>query len=176
VRARPGSMVLATLALLLLLGGCGGPSPETRARQTRTAHRPTRTPTSLQAARTAVAQGTFTGIDQASAAILTAEALLPVAPPPIVVGTVAASTGEMTELQLTEELIAAAMDKVDAQICTNQDRCYAFSDGLVEARNTCTPTGHCRVGWVVDVGKAKSWSVWIEVGTGQATLVSGGNP
>jgi hypothetical protein len=65
------------LALTPLVSGCGGASPETRARQTRTALHSTSTPTPLQAARTATAQGAFTGIDQENAVILTAEASLP---------------------------------------------------------------------------------------------------
>jgi hypothetical protein len=69
--------LLLGLALTLLVSGCGGASPETRARQTKTALQGTSTPPPLPAARTAIAQGTFTGIDQESAVILTAEASLP---------------------------------------------------------------------------------------------------
>ena len=87
------------LVLTLLVSGCGGASPETRATETLTALHGTSTPTPLQAARTAIARGTFTGIDQNSAAILTAEAVLPVARslptrrPAIMVGTTAATPG-----------------------------------------------------------------------------------
>jgi hypothetical protein len=70
--------LLVGLALTPLVSGCGAASPETRARQTRTALQGTSTPTPLRAARTALAQGAFTGIDQESAVILTAEASLPV--------------------------------------------------------------------------------------------------
>jgi hypothetical protein len=78
VRSRTVSMLLLSLALTLLVSGCGGASPETRARQTKTALQGTSTPTPLQAARIAIDQGTFTGIDPDSAMILTAEASLPV--------------------------------------------------------------------------------------------------
>jgi hypothetical protein len=71
-------VLLLGLALTLLVSGCGGASPETRARHTKTALQGTSTPTPLRAARTAIAQGAFTGIEQESAVILTAEALLPV--------------------------------------------------------------------------------------------------
>jgi hypothetical protein len=78
VRSRTVSMLLVGLALTLLVSGCGGASPETRARQTKTALQGTSTPNPLQAARTSIDQGTFTGIDRESAVILTAEASLPV--------------------------------------------------------------------------------------------------
>jgi hypothetical protein len=78
VRSRTVSVLLLGLALTPILSGCGGASPETRARQTSTALHSTATPTPLRAARTATAQGAFIGIDQENAMILTAEASLPV--------------------------------------------------------------------------------------------------
>jgi hypothetical protein len=78
VRSRTVCMLLVGLALTPIVSGCGGASPETRARQTQTALHGTSTPTPLRAARTAIAQGIFTRIDQESAVILTAEASLPV--------------------------------------------------------------------------------------------------
>jgi hypothetical protein len=93
--AHPVAVLLVGLVLTLLVSGCGGASPETRARQTRTALHATATPTPLRAARTAIVQGPATGNDQDSAVILTAEARLPIvtAGPPntaiIVIGTVA---------------------------------------------------------------------------------------
>jgi hypothetical protein len=71
-------VLLVGLALTLLVSGCGGASPETRARQTQTALQGTATPTPLRAARTAIVQGAFTRIDQESAVIRTAEASLPI--------------------------------------------------------------------------------------------------
>jgi hypothetical protein len=32
----------------------------------------------------------------------------------------------VTDLELTEEMIAAAMAKADARVCVGSDRCYAF--------------------------------------------------
>ena len=80
-RVRLVCVLLVGLALAPLVSGCGGASPETRAAQTMRALRGTRTPTHLEAARKAIAQGTVTGIDQGSAGILTAEAYLPIAAP-----------------------------------------------------------------------------------------------
>jgi hypothetical protein len=71
-------VLILGLALTPLVSGCGGASPETRARQTQTALHGTSTPTPLRAARTALAQGAFIEIDQESAVILTGEASLPV--------------------------------------------------------------------------------------------------
>ena len=76
MRSRPLYLLLVGLALTPLVSGCGGASPETRARQTMTALHGTRTPGALDAARTAIAQGTFTGIDRQSRVTLTAEAFL----------------------------------------------------------------------------------------------------
>ena len=47
-----------------------------------TALQPTRTLTPLEEDRTAIARGTFTGIDRESRVILTAEAFLPIRTPP----------------------------------------------------------------------------------------------
>jgi hypothetical protein len=71
---RSVSMVLVSLALMLLISGCSGASPETRARQTRTAQLPTWTPTPR-------VQETVVRIDRDQAGMLTAEALLPIAAP-----------------------------------------------------------------------------------------------
>src|SRR5829696_1120527 len=74
VRSPAVYALLASLALTLLVSGCGGDSPEARARQTMTVLQPTRTLTPLEEDRTAIARGTFTGIDRESRVILTAEA------------------------------------------------------------------------------------------------------
>jgi len=74
VRSRLVSVLLVSLALILLISGCNGASPETRARQTRTAQRGTWTPTPR-------VQGTVVRIDRKQAGILTAEAFLPIAAP-----------------------------------------------------------------------------------------------
>ena len=82
MRSRSIFGLLVGLALTPLISGCGeGRSPETRATETLTALQGTETPNPLEVARTSIARGTFTGIDQESQVILTAEAFLPVATP-----------------------------------------------------------------------------------------------
>jgi hypothetical protein len=55
----------------------------------------------------------------------------------------------VTEQELSEELITAAMAKADVHVCVGSDRCYAFQDRLQDARATCTPKRRCTVGWIV---------------------------
>jgi hypothetical protein len=82
VRSRPVYALLAGLALIALVIGCGeGTSPETRATETLTALHGTRPPGPREVAETAIAQGTFTGIDRELSVSLTAEAFLPLATP-----------------------------------------------------------------------------------------------
>jgi hypothetical protein len=57
--------------------------------------------------------------------------------------------------ELTEELITAAMAKADKRVCVGADRCFASLHRLEDARESCTPKGRCKVGWVVGaVGRA----------------------
>ena len=65
----------------------------------------------------------------------------------------------MAEVEPTEEMIAAAMTKADARVCIGSDRCYAFPHRLEDARETYTPKGRCKVGWVVSRGGRESWDV-----------------
>ena len=82
----------------------------------------------------------------------------------------------MTEPELTDEMIAAAMAKADARACPPGDqRCYALPYSAEEARKTCTPKGRCNVGWVVRAGGRESWDVWLEVSTGLVKLVGQAN-
>ena len=73
-------VLIASLALTLVVSGCGGESPETRFTQTQVALYGTRTPTPLEAARTVIAMGTVTRFEPEIAASLTAEASLSIAP------------------------------------------------------------------------------------------------
>jgi hypothetical protein len=68
-------------------------------------------------------------------------------------------------------MIVAAMAKADARVCVGSDRCYAFPDLLVDARQTCTPKGRCKVGWIVNRGGHESFDVWLEVSTGLVKLI-----
>jgi len=63
----------------------------------------------------------------------------------------------MPGVELTEEMIAAAMAKADAQVCVGSDRCFAFPDPLEHAIQIFTPKGRCKGGWVVSKGSRESW-------------------
>jgi hypothetical protein len=76
------------------------------------------------------------------------------------------------EVELTEELITAAMAKADARVCIGSDRCFALPDRPQDARQTCTPKGRCKVGWIVSRGGRESWDVWLEVSTGLVKLIA----
>ena len=78
----------------------------------------------------------------------------------------------MTKPELTEGLIAAAMAKAAARACTGSDCCYAFPDRLQDVRQSCTPKGRCKVGWIVSRGGRESWDVWLEVSTGLVKLIA----
>jgi hypothetical protein len=77
----------------------------------------------------------------------------------------------MPGIELTEEIIAAAMAKADARVCVGSDRCFAFPHPLEHARETCTPKGRCTVGWIVSKGGRESFDVWLEVATGLVKLI-----
>ncbi len=77
--------------------------------------------------------------------------------------------------ELTEEKIVAAMAKVDARVCVGSVRCYAFPHRLEDARETRTPKGRCKVGWIVSRGGRESWDVWLEVSTGLVKLIAQAN-
>jgi hypothetical protein len=78
----------------------------------------------------------------------------------------------MSETELTEELITAAMAKAEARVCVGSDRCYAFPHQLQDARATCTPKGRCKVGWIVSRGGRESWDVWLEARMGLVKLIA----
>jgi hypothetical protein len=81
----------------------------------------------------------------------------------------------MAEVELTEEMIAAAMAKADARVCVGNPRCFALPDPLHAARETCTPKGRCKVGWIVSKGGRESWDVWLEIATGLVKLIVRGD-
>jgi hypothetical protein len=78
----------------------------------------------------------------------------------------------VTEPEFTDEMIATAMAKADARVCVGNARCYAFPDRLEDARQSCTPKGRCKVGWIASRGGRESWDVWLEVSTGLVKLVA----
>jgi hypothetical protein len=52
----------------------------------------------------------------------------------------------MADVELTEEMITAAMAKADRHVCVGSDRSFALPDRLQDARASCTPKGRCEVG------------------------------
>jgi hypothetical protein len=66
----------------------------------------------------------------------------------------------------TEEQIAPAMAKADRHVCLGADRGFALPYGLADARETCTPQGRCKVGWIAARSGRESFDVWLEVSTG----------
>ena len=74
-------------------------------------------------------------------------------------------------IELTDEKIAAAMAKADRRVCVGNPRCFALPDPLHAARQTCTPKGRCKVGWIVSQGGRDSFDVWLEVSTGLVKLI-----
>ena len=77
----------------------------------------------------------------------------------------------MTEVELTEAMITAAMAKAEARVCVGFDRCYALSSDVETARSRCTVDGRCRVGLIVSRGGRESHNVWLEVSTGLVKLI-----
>jgi hypothetical protein len=63
------------------------------------------------------------------------------------------------------------MAKADARVCVSSGRCFAFPDRLEDARQSCTPKGRCKVGWIVSRGGRESFDVWLEVATGLVKLI-----
>ncbi len=78
-------------------------------------------------------------------------------------------------MELTEELIAAALAKAEVRVCPGNVRCYAFPDRLGDVRESCTPKGRCRAGWIVTRSGRESWDVWLEVSTGLVKLIRRAN-
>jgi hypothetical protein len=66
----------------------------------------------------------------------------------------------MPEGELTVALIAAAMTKADRRVCVGSDRCFALPDRLDVVRQTCTPRGRCKVGWIVSRAGARASTWW----------------
>jgi hypothetical protein len=77
----------------------------------------------------------------------------------------------MSEGELTEAMITAVMAKAYARVCGGSDRCFAFPYPLEAARESCTPKGRCKVGWIVSRGGRESFDVWLEVATGLVKLI-----
>jgi hypothetical protein len=77
----------------------------------------------------------------------------------------------MSEVELTEAMIEAAMAKADTRVSVGSDRCYALPSDVETARARCTPKGRCRVGLIVSKGGLESFDVWLEMSTGLVKLI-----
>ena len=73
---------------------------------------------------------------------------------------------------LTEEMITARDGQGRGTGLVGPDRCFALPHRLEDARETCTPKGRCKVGWIVSRGGRESFDVWLEVSTGLVKLVA----
>jgi hypothetical protein len=74
--------------------------------------------------------------------------------------------------ELTEEMITAAMAQADTRVCVGNHRCDTLLDRQEDVRETCTPKGRCKVGWIVSKGGRESFDVWLEVRTGLVKLIA----
>src|SRR3954452_25350116 len=72
---------------------------------------------------------------------------------------------------LTEEMIAEGMARAEKVACRPGDhRCYALPYDVESARQTCTPKGRCKIGWIVAISGRDIWDVWLDVHTGEGRL------
>jgi hypothetical protein len=68
-------------------------------------------------------------------------------------------------------MLEDGMARAEKVACAPLDpHCYVFPDSLEEARQTCTPKGRCRLGWIVANSGRDSWDVWLDVTTGEGRL------
>jgi hypothetical protein len=73
--------------------------------------------------------------------------------------------------ELTEERIHVAMAGAEKVACRPGDgRCYPFPDRLSDARETCTPKGRCKIGWIISNSGRESWDIWLDVHAGEGRL------
>jgi hypothetical protein len=73
--------------------------------------------------------------------------------------------------EFTEERIAEAMARAEKAACGSFNaRCFAFPDPLEDTRETCTPKGRCKIGWIVAEGGRTSYDVWLDLHTGEGRL------
>jgi hypothetical protein len=72
---------------------------------------------------------------------------------------------------LTEEVIIGAIARAEKVACRpGDDRCAALPDEVERARQTCTPEGRCKMGWIVANAGRDSWDVWLDHHTGEGRL------
>ena len=77
----------------------------------------------------------------------------------------------VTTPELTEDMITEGMARAEQVACDPfMARCFAFPDPIDEARNSCTPKGRYRIGWIVAEGGRTSYDIWLDVHTGEGRL------
>jgi hypothetical protein len=77
----------------------------------------------------------------------------------------------MAELELTDEMIDAALERARRSVCAPlEERCYAFSYGVEFARAHCTPQGRCKIGWLSRDNGRQAWEAWLDLRTGEGRL------
>jgi len=77
----------------------------------------------------------------------------------------------VTTPELTQEMIAEALARAEKVACSpGDDRCYPFRWILQGARESCTPQGRCRIGWISANSGRIGWDVWLDIHTGEKRL------
>jgi hypothetical protein len=73
--------------------------------------------------------------------------------------------------ELTDDLIDAALERARRAVCGPlEDRGYAFSYGIDEARKRCTPQGGCKIGWLSRDSGRQAGGAWLDLRTGEGRL------
>ena len=136
---RAVSMVLVSLGLLLLVGGCNGASPETRARQTRTARFGTWTPTPRAEHLVRIERSSRDPDSRGISAHRGAPAVDRTDPQDRPGGDAGLVENAVTDPELTEDLITAAMAKAEARVCVGSRPLLCFPHRLDDALASARP-------------------------------------
>jgi hypothetical protein len=68
-------------------------------------------------------------------------------------------------------MIDEGMARAEKVACAPGDhRCYPFPDPLERVRETCTPKGRCKLGFIVAKSGREAWDVWLNVTSGEGRL------
>ena len=77
----------------------------------------------------------------------------------------------MTDLKLTQEMIAEGMTRPEKVACAPGDsRCYVFPDPLDECPPDLHAKGRCCIGWIVATGGGTDGTWWLDVHTREGRL------
>ena len=77
----------------------------------------------------------------------------------------------MTDDELTDEILNAAMLRSEKAVCPPGDRrCYGFPYDLASAVQSRTPAGWCLIGWVCANSARRTWDAWYNLTTGEGRL------